>query len=132
MFLILTTADTEIQALAAAVRRLPDDFPPVRARNANELQSPEALDRFVADDLPAARAVVVRVLGGRPYFADGFERLSRECRARGHRLHRPARRAGARPRADRALPRPPAARHAGPRILHPGRRRRTSSTCSAA
>ncbi|MGE5756787.1 MAG: cobaltochelatase subunit CobN, partial [Planctomycetaceae bacterium] len=83
MFLILTTADTEIQALAAAVGRLPEDFPAVRARNANELQSDQALDRFVAEELPKARAVVVRVLGGRPYFADGFERLSRECRARG-------------------------------------------------
>ena len=83
MFVILTTADTEIQALAAAVRRLPDDFAAVRARNANELQPAEALDRFVADELPQARAVIVRVLGGRPYFAEGFERLSRECRARG-------------------------------------------------
>jgi cobaltochelatase CobN len=83
VFLILTTADTEIQALAAAVRRLPDGFPPVRARHANDLLSPEALDRFVDDDLPEARAVVVRVLGGRAYFADGFERLSRECRSRG-------------------------------------------------
>jgi cobaltochelatase CobN len=83
LFLILTTADTEIQALAAAVRRLPDDFPIVRARNANELQATQALDRFVTEELPEARAVVIRVLGGRPYFADGFERLSRECRARG-------------------------------------------------
>ena len=83
MFAILTTADTEIQALASASRRLPDGFAPIRARNANELQSADALDRFVRDDLPQARALIVRVLGGRPYFADGFERLSRECRARG-------------------------------------------------
>ncbi|MDR3634582.1 MAG: hypothetical protein P4L84_12315, partial [Isosphaeraceae bacterium] len=83
MFLILTTADTEIQALAAAVRQLPDDFVPVRARNANELHAAAALDRFIAEDLPRVRALVVRVLGGRPYFADGFERLARECRTRG-------------------------------------------------
>ncbi len=83
MFLILTTADTEIQALAAAVRRLPEGFEPVRGRNANDLLAPEALDRFVLDELPRVRALVVRVLGGRAYFADGFGRLSRECRARG-------------------------------------------------
>ena len=35
------------------------------------------------NDWPHARALVVRVLGGRPYFADGFERLARECRTRG-------------------------------------------------
>ncbi len=83
MFLILTTADTEIQAMAAAVRRLPEGFEPVRARNANDLLGAGALERFVADDLPYASAVVVRVLGGRAYFADGFERISRECRSRG-------------------------------------------------
>lgn len=83
MFLILTTADTEIQALAAAVRQLPDDFIAVRARNANDLHAAGALDRFIAEDLPAARALIVRVLGGRPYFAEGFERLARECRTRG-------------------------------------------------
>jgi cobaltochelatase CobN len=83
VFVLLTTADTEIQALAAAVRRLGDDFAPVRARNANELNAPGALDRFIKEDLPGCRALVVRVLGGRPYFADGFERLARECRSRG-------------------------------------------------
>jgi len=83
LFVVLTTADTEIQALAAALRRVPDDFAVVRARNANEFQSAEALDRFVAEELPKARALIVRILGGRPYFADGFERLSRECKARG-------------------------------------------------
>jgi cobaltochelatase CobN len=83
LLLILTTADTEIQALAAAVRRLPDDFAPVRARNANELLVTGALDRFVEADLADCRALVVRVLGGRAYLADGFERLSRECKSRG-------------------------------------------------
>jgi len=83
LFVFLTTADTEIQALAVAVRRLPDDFTVVRAQNANELLAPAALDRFVADVLPQARVLVTRVLGGRPYFAEGFERLSRECRERG-------------------------------------------------
>ena len=83
MFVVLTSADTEIQALAAAVRRLPGGFPPVRARNPAELHSAGELDRFVAEVLPGARAVVLRVLGGRSYFAEGYERLSRECRARG-------------------------------------------------
>src|SRR4051812_19365575 len=62
---------------------MPGDFPSVRARNPNELQSTANLDRFVGDYLAEARAVIVRVLGGRPYFAEGFERLSRECKARG-------------------------------------------------
>jgi cobaltochelatase CobN len=83
LIVILTTADTELQALSVAVRRLPGDFAPVRARHANELQSAAALERFVSDELPSARALVVRVLGGLPYFTEGFERLSRECKSRG-------------------------------------------------
>ncbi len=46
-------------------------------------KSPDALERFINDELTKVRALVVRVLGGRPYFADGFERLARECRIRG-------------------------------------------------
>jgi cobaltochelatase CobN len=80
VFQILTTADTEPQGLAAAIRRLPADSPSVRARNANNLLVPVALDRFLDQDLPPRRARIVRVLGGRPYFAAGFERLSRECK----------------------------------------------------
>ncbi len=83
MFVILTTADTEIQALAAAVRRLPDDFTAVRAGNPNDLLKPEALDRFVAEILPKTRGLIVRVLGGLAYFQEGYERLARECRTRG-------------------------------------------------
>ncbi len=83
MILVLTTADTEIQALASALDRLPADFAGVRARAANDLLSPGALDRFIANDLAYCRCLVARVLGGRAYFADGFERLARECRARG-------------------------------------------------
>jgi len=83
VFLILTSADTEIQALAAALERLPEGFEDVRARNVSELSTAVALDRLIAEELPSARAVVLRVLGGRAYFAEGFERLSRECRASG-------------------------------------------------
>jgi cobaltochelatase CobN len=82
LIVFLTTADTEIQALAVAVRRVPEGFAPVRARHANDLLAPGALDRFITEELPGTRALVVRVLGGLPYFHEGFERLSRECKAR--------------------------------------------------
>ena len=83
MLVILTTADTEIQALASAVLRLPEGFATVRARHANDLLAPGALDRFCTEELAAARALVVRVLGGLPYFSEGYERLSRACKERG-------------------------------------------------
>ena len=83
MFVFLTSADTEIQGLSAAVHRLPDSFAPVQARNVSELASTHALAKFIDDELLSTRAVILRVLGGRPYFAEGYERLSQECRSRG-------------------------------------------------
>src|SRR5205085_5472114 len=57
VILFVSTADTEILALRAAVEMLPDGFPAVRAA------TPAAL--AVAPDLDGVDAVVVRLLGGR-------------------------------------------------------------------
>jgi cobaltochelatase CobN len=72
----VTTADTEILATAAAVRRLPDRFPEVRCANPNAgLSIDEVLD--------GARVVLCRILGGRRGWPDGFDRLRAGCRERG-------------------------------------------------
>jgi cobaltochelatase CobN len=76
----VTTADTEILATAAAVRRLPDDFPEVRCANP---QGTRDLDPFLDDVLDGARVVVIRVLGGRRGWPGGVDRLAERCRAGG-------------------------------------------------
>jgi cobaltochelatase CobN len=73
----ITTADTEILATAAAVRRLPDAFPEVRCANP---QGTRDLDPFLDDVLAGARVVVVRVLGGRRGWQGGVDRLAARCR----------------------------------------------------
>jgi len=83
MIVFLTTADTDLQALAGALDRLPSDFPPVVARHVRQLASPEALDAFLASVIPAAGLVLVRLLGGKRAFEEGVERLSTLCRERG-------------------------------------------------
>ena len=80
MIRFVTTADTEILATAAAVRRLPDDFPDVRCANPGGVQEHEA---FVADVLDGARVVLCRVLGGRRGWPDGFDLLQQRCAASG-------------------------------------------------
>ena len=81
--LFLTTADTEILAAAKASESLPDGFPKVRCANPAKLEDP-------ASELPGllggARAVMVRLLGGRKAWPEGFDFLAALCRERGIRL----------------------------------------------
>jgi cobaltochelatase CobN len=76
----VTTADTEILATAAAVRRLPDGFPEVRCANPNTAASP---DELIDTVLEGARTVVCRILGGRRGWPEGFDRLRTRCREQG-------------------------------------------------
>ena len=80
MLRFVTTADTEILAAAAAVRRLPDRFPDVRC--ANPGGAPEPAD-LLDDLLDGARVVLCRILGGRRGWPDGFELLRAQCAANG-------------------------------------------------
>jgi len=75
VILFLSTADTEILALRAAVESLPDGFPAVRAGSPATLQEAPSLD--------GVEAVVVRLLGGRRAWEAPFDALARECRRRG-------------------------------------------------
>jgi cobaltochelatase CobN len=82
-FLFLTHADTDLLSLRAALARLPDDFPPVRAYNLANLATDIDIDAFLDAHLPDAEAVVVRVHGGRASFAHGFDQLTRAAEERG-------------------------------------------------
>ncbi len=75
MIWFLTTAKTEILALRTAIESLPPDFPEVRAA------SPYAFD--LATDLDGARCVMVRLLGGRRAWEQGFDALESACAERG-------------------------------------------------
>src|ERR687894_3299153 len=74
--LFLTTADTEILATARATELLPKGFPEIRCANPTKLEVPRA---FFEETLPKAGAVMVRLLGGRRAWPEGFEELRRRC-----------------------------------------------------
>src|SRR5215212_4736073 len=74
--LFLTTADTEILAAAGATALLPEDFPGVRCANPAKLEDPGS---FFDEVLPVTRVVLVRLLGGRRAWHEGFEELRRRC-----------------------------------------------------
>ncbi|WP_208026868.1 cobaltochelatase subunit CobN [Rhabdothermincola sediminis] len=75
VILYVTNVDTEVLALRIAVEGLPAGCPPVRARQTWRFD-PER-------DLDGARCVVVRLLGGRRLWEDGFNTIDAWCRARG-------------------------------------------------
>src|SRR5215210_5324562 len=74
--LFLTTADTEILAAARATELLPEGFPEVRCTNPTTLEEPRT---FFEETLPDAGVVMVRLLGGRRAWPEGFEELRRRC-----------------------------------------------------
>ena len=71
MIWFLTNADTEILALRSVVDDLPEGFPSVRAANPNTLPGPLPLDRV--------RLVLIRLLGGRRAWQEGFDDLRNRC-----------------------------------------------------
>ena len=75
MIWYLTNVDTEILALRVAVDTLPDGFPPVRAAQPWSYE--------IERDLDGATCVLVRLLGGRRAWEDGFDALRRRCIERG-------------------------------------------------
>lgn len=73
MIVFLTTAATEVLALRTASEDLPEDFPAVRTG------SPYSVDV----DLDTTSCVLVRLLGGRRAWEDGFDALRAACAERG-------------------------------------------------
>jgi len=69
----LTSADTDIQTLAAAVPKLPTTFPALRVANLLQLQQQISIDDYVEKVLEFTQVIILRLLGGRSYWAYGLE-----------------------------------------------------------
>jgi cobaltochelatase CobN len=72
-WVFLTAADTEIQTLAAAQKRLPQGFPTLRVANLLQLQQQLAIDTYADTVLGSAKVIILRILGGRAYWPYGLE-----------------------------------------------------------
>ncbi|MDM9383368.1 cobaltochelatase subunit CobN [Chlorogloeopsis sp. ULAP01] len=69
----LTAADTDIQTLAQAVSKLPPSFPALRVANLLSLQHQIDIDTYAEQILELAQVIILRLLGGRSYWAYGLE-----------------------------------------------------------
>ncbi|MCC5637185.1 cobaltochelatase subunit CobN [Nostoc sp. CHAB 5844] len=72
-FVFITAADTDIQTLAAAVTKLPTNFPALRVANLLQLQQQISIDTYSEQVLELAEVIILRLLGGRAYWAYGLE-----------------------------------------------------------
>ncbi|WAL59833.1 cobaltochelatase subunit CobN [Thermocoleostomius sinensis] len=82
----LTAADTDVQLLASASRRLPEGFPDMRVASLLQLQQHFTIDAYAADVLSYTKAIVVRLLGGRTYWPYGLEVLKQTTEQTGAAL----------------------------------------------
>jgi cobaltochelatase CobN len=76
MIVFVTTADTEILALSRAVKDLPAGFPALKTVNPTRLPGSTVPEELTA----GASMVLVRLLGGRRAWQEGFARLALACR----------------------------------------------------
>ncbi len=70
---IITSADTDVQTLAAATAQLPEDFPQIRVVNVLQLQQQIAIDAYAEEVLVKAKVIIVRLIGGQSYWSYGLE-----------------------------------------------------------
>lgn len=69
----ITAADTDIQTLAAARPHLPKNFPAIRVASLLQLQQQMSIDSYAEEVLEFAQVIILRLLGGRSYWAYGLE-----------------------------------------------------------
>jgi cobaltochelatase CobN len=84
--IFLSSADTEIAALASARRALGRDAPTLRLANLLQVQHPMSVDTYIERTARHAKLIVLRVLGGEGYWPYGLEALHAMAVAHGVRL----------------------------------------------
>jgi cobaltochelatase CobN len=70
---IITSADTDIQALSQVWAQMPAGFPEFRTLNILAVQQQVVIDTYAEEVLAQAKVIVVRLLGGIGYWSYGLE-----------------------------------------------------------
>jgi len=83
VIVVLTTADTELLALASARRRLPPGFPAIHGENPAAWDATTAEQRLRPLFAAGARCVALRLLGGRRALPEATDRIALLCREHG-------------------------------------------------
>ena len=80
---VLSFSDSDLATFAAGWRRGRDHLPPLRLANLAELRHPLSVDTYIERTLSRARGILVRLIGGEPYWSYGLSALHRLAKDRG-------------------------------------------------
>lgn len=83
---VLSFSDSDLGAFAAAWRQARGEnagFPSLRLANLASLMHPLSVDTYVERTLVGARAILIRLIGGMPYWSYGLQQVEALARSRG-------------------------------------------------
>src|ERR1700733_14009073 len=115
---VLSFADSDLGAFAAAWRAGRETLPSLRLANLRQLAHPLSVDLYLQNTLSGARGILIRLLGGIDYWRYGVEQLSALAAAKGIALAIIPGDGGPDPRLGAAPP-PPASTPPPPRRPRP-------------
>ncbi|WP_299769213.1 cobaltochelatase subunit CobN [uncultured Tateyamaria sp.] len=80
---VLSFSDSDLGAFAAAWHRADGKLPTVRLANLVGLKHPLSVDTYVEQTLEGAKGILIRLIGGVPYWSYGLQQVEALCRAKG-------------------------------------------------
>ncbi|MFY0597709.1 MAG: cobaltochelatase subunit CobN [Cognatishimia sp.] len=80
---VLSFSDSDLGAFAAGWHRANGDLPTLRLANLAALKHPLSVDTYVEQTLEGAKAILVRLIGGIPYWSYGIQQLQDLARRKG-------------------------------------------------
>lgn len=80
---VLSFSDSDLGAFAAGWHRANGDLPTLRLANLTALKHPLSVDIYVEQTLEGAKAILVRLIGGIPYWSYGIQQLQDLARRKG-------------------------------------------------
>ncbi|APX12137.1 cobaltochelatase subunit CobN [Tateyamaria omphalii] len=80
---VLSFSDSDLGAFAAAYHRADGKLPTVRLANLVGLKHPLSVDTYIEQTLEGAKGILIRLIGGVPYWAYGLQQVETLCQQKG-------------------------------------------------
>jgi len=80
---VLSFSDSDLGAFAAAWHLADGKLPTLRLANLTALKHPLSVDTYVEQTLDGAKGILIRLIGGIPYWAYWLQQVEALCRAKG-------------------------------------------------
>jgi len=80
---VLSFSDSDLGAFAAGWRNAGDSLPSVRLANLAALKHPLSVDTYIENTLSGAKGILIRLIGGAPYWAYGLQQVQALAQRKG-------------------------------------------------